>query len=225
MEEVFEPTPGMRERHAAFVDEMVVAVWNMWEEDGQVAADPELASRMIAFVRSEWEVSSRPNWMHPMASIGVKVAWVERESEMPIDQRVDYFDAIRTSESIGERERRRWATKAMGVTMGQIAHYVEKKDRAPVSQGPTALYRHFDADDILLYVGITWDLNQRNYLHSFNSVWYPFSARCEVEWLDNRSAAFEAERNAIHDEMPLFNISQSISDPGLADLYLRTHPL
>lgn len=225
MDEVFEPTPGMRERHAAFVDEMVSAVWNMWEEAGDIAADPEMAERMIAFARSEWEVSTRPNWMHPITSIGIKVAWAEREGELLPEHRVDYFDALRTSEGIGERERRRWVAQSMGITMGQVAHYAVKKDRAPINQGRTALYRHFDSDGVLLYVGVTWDLRQRAMLHASASVWYPYSVRCEAEWLDNREEAFAAESAAIRRELPLFNIRHSISDPALAEHYLEAHPL
>lgn len=69
----------------------------------------------------------------------------------------------------------------------------------------TALYRFYDADGRLLYVGITKNLKQRWYHHSVSQLWWPAVSRKEVEWWDTREAASVAEREAIRAERPLYN--------------------
>ncbi|MEU4410679.1 GIY-YIG nuclease family protein [Streptosporangium sp. NPDC023963] len=73
----------------------------------------------------------------------------------------------------------------------------------------TALYRFYDEDERLLYVGITDDLDTRWTTHAGNKHWWPNVARKAVEWHDNRVAAAKAERNAIIDESPLYNVTHS----------------
>lgn len=68
-----------------------------------------------------------------------------------------------------------------------------------------ALYRHFDRDGVLLYVGVSQDPKIRRQSHSRHAVWHEFASREEVTWLDDRDAALEAEREAIRTESPLFN--------------------
>lgn len=69
----------------------------------------------------------------------------------------------------------------------------------------TALYRHFDADNALLYVGITEVLVARGKSHSAKSSWSNLAVRAEVEWFPSRSEAEAAEVAAIKTEHPLFN--------------------
>jgi len=68
-----------------------------------------------------------------------------------------------------------------------------------------ALYRHFDADGELLYVGISLSVMQRLSQHS-SSPWSDKIARVEIEHLESREAALEAEGKAIASENPAFNI-------------------
>lgn len=70
----------------------------------------------------------------------------------------------------------------------------------------TALYRHYDADGCLLYVGITDALEIRTRAHGRRSVWREFAHRAEVIWFDTRDEALAAEREAISTEQPLFNV-------------------
>lgn len=70
---------------------------------------------------------------------------------------------------------------------------------------PCALYRHFDADDVLLYVGITGDADARREQHVKSSPWAEFAVRETCEWFESREAAATAERVAIESELPLFN--------------------
>ncbi len=75
----------------------------------------------------------------------------------------------------------------------------------PHAELRTALYRWFDADDVLLYIGITKWLAERTDQHDAGSSWFQFVARGTVDWSDDWAAAEEAEIAAIQAEEPLFN--------------------
>lgn len=70
----------------------------------------------------------------------------------------------------------------------------------------TALYRHFDADGRLLYVGISLSPTYRLRQHHDCSAWFQSIANVTVEWFPDRSAAMAAERQAIKAESPEFNV-------------------
>lgn len=74
----------------------------------------------------------------------------------------------------------------------------------------TALYRLYDADDELLYVGITKNTAQRWKQHKQLKSWWSRVARRDVAWLDSRPDALLAEHRAIVAEHPLHN---SPNDP------------
>ncbi|MEO1720939.1 MAG: hypothetical protein AAFR84_00890 [Pseudomonadota bacterium] len=69
----------------------------------------------------------------------------------------------------------------------------------------TSLYRHYDADGVLLYVGIALNHVSRLSQHMASASWFYEIARIEVEHFDSRLAAETAERIAIRDERPLHN--------------------
>jgi hypothetical protein len=69
---------------------------------------------------------------------------------------------------------------------------------------PTRLYRHFDADNVLLYVGISLSAVQRLQRHSKRR-WADQIARVEIVTFPTRAAALAAEAEAIVTERPLFN--------------------
>lgn len=71
----------------------------------------------------------------------------------------------------------------------------------------TALYRLFDAEGRLLYVGIAYNPRARWLGHSSTKPWWKQVARREVEWHETRSAALGAEAEAIVNERPLYNIA------------------
>lgn len=73
------------------------------------------------------------------------------------------------------------------------------------SRGRTALYRLFDAENNLLYVGIATNPHQRWQLHSSNKPWWGEVAMREVEWLATRDLAELAEATAIAEEGPRYN--------------------
>ena len=68
----------------------------------------------------------------------------------------------------------------------------------------TALYRHFDADGQLLYVGISVNALIRLSQHR-HAPWFRTIARVEIEWHPTREAAEAAELAAIRMEGPVWN--------------------
>lgn len=73
----------------------------------------------------------------------------------------------------------------------------------------TALYRFYDSDDTLLYVGITGTISFRWEQHARRQPWWPAACRQIVDWHPTREAAEAAERVAIQSERPLHNIAHS----------------
>lgn len=69
----------------------------------------------------------------------------------------------------------------------------------------TALYRFYDAEDGLLYVGISDDPVSRARQHSREKDWWPEVARKTLVWYDSREAADLAETIAIGIERPANN--------------------
>ncbi|MFE6126759.1 GntR family transcriptional regulator [Streptomyces sp. NPDC056437] len=70
--------------------------------------------------------------------------------------------------------------------------------------GRTALYRLYNADDSLLYVGISVNLAQRWDSHSRSKLWWHLVARRHVEWFDTRLEALRAEEQAEREEHPRY---------------------
>ncbi len=68
------------------------------------------------------------------------------------------------------------------------------------------LYRQFDVDGHLLYVGISDDFLTRMGQHSHGSVWFPDVARITLERFATREEAIEAEDAAVTSEAPRYNI-------------------
>ena len=74
---------------------------------------------------------------------------------------------------------------------------------------PYRLYRYFDALDILLYVGISGNLAQRDGSHISRSKWMQFTARSTVEEHKTLEDVKAAERGGIVAEHPIFNRSHN----------------
>lgn len=84
----------------------------------------------------------------------------------------------------------------------------------PVKQGekqaPSSchLYRHFDKDGKLLYVGVSLSAVARLAQHRDSSAWFEKIETVKIERFESREAAIHAERNAILLEHPVHNISR-----------------
>lgn len=75
----------------------------------------------------------------------------------------------------------------------------------------TQLYRWFDKDDNLLYVGISFSAVHRAKEHSKTSHWYDLAVKMTLENYESREAALKAECLAIHTENPLHNKARNQS--------------
>lgn len=69
----------------------------------------------------------------------------------------------------------------------------------------TAVYRIFDADDVLLYVGMSVSPETRFTDHRTCKPWMQQAFRYEIVWFATRSEAEAEERRAIRCERPLHN--------------------
>lgn len=90
----------------------------------------------------------------------------------------------------------------------------------------TAVYRYYDAEDRLLYIGMSEDPALRMKQHAADKPWWAAVADAALEWHSTREAAAEAEVLAIKAEDPLHNRLHSPSyvrpvDPGTPLTILR----
>ncbi len=76
------------------------------------------------------------------------------------------------------------------------------------------LYRHFDSEDILLYVGMSLSAINRLSKHKSNSAWFASIKRVEIEQFSTKEEVLAAERIAIIQEKPLYNIKLSTVNPA-----------
>lgn len=67
------------------------------------------------------------------------------------------------------------------------------------------VYRYFDADGNLLYIGTTANAEARYRHHASKSVWFREIANSTYEQFDTRTEALAAEKAAIEAERPLHN--------------------
>lgn len=78
----------------------------------------------------------------------------------------------------------------------------------------TALYRLFDADDVLLYVGISKHFGRRWQEHESSQPWWHEVDHQTVHWYPTREAAAAAEVEAIKAENPKYNIAHAAHASG-----------
>ena len=67
------------------------------------------------------------------------------------------------------------------------------------------LYRHFDADGELLYVGSSIAFFARTMIHVYGAKWAKMVTRIELEHFDDKRTCELAEQSAILIEGPKFN--------------------
>jgi predicted GIY-YIG superfamily endonuclease len=70
----------------------------------------------------------------------------------------------------------------------------------------TTLYRFYNKDGALLYVGITNNCKQRFLEHRLYMKWWPEAHHSTLQIFPERAPAVEAERKAIQTENPLHNV-------------------
>lgn len=69
----------------------------------------------------------------------------------------------------------------------------------------TNLYRHFDENGILLYVGVSLSAIKRLSAHATRSPWSNEIKRVDIQSFLTRKEALAAESTAIRDESPRYN--------------------
>lgn len=84
-----------------------------------------------------------------------------------------------------------------------------------ILESPSALYRFYDREDRLLYVGITGNLPSRQQQHEGSQPWWQEVARMTVEHFPTREDARAAEQAAIDAEAPLHNSIRSVGKTPL----------
>src|SRR5690606_10898520 len=70
---------------------------------------------------------------------------------------------------------------------------------------PAVVYRAWDGEGRLLYIGCTVDLEQRLRQHRETSPWYPYAVTVSSVAYSTRAEAAEAESEAIRTEDSWFN--------------------
>ncbi len=75
------------------------------------------------------------------------------------------------------------------------------------------LYRHFDNDGKLLYVGISLNAVKRLAQHKIHAHWFESISQIKIESFETREAAVLAERNAISNENPIHNLMRPSIKP------------
>jgi hypothetical protein len=85
---------------------------------------------------------------------------------------------------------------------------------------PTSVYRYYDGDGALVYVGITARGVQRQNEHNAHAEWWPFVVRQEVEHYPSRDDAAARERELIQRFGPPFNKQHNEGYEALKARYL-----
>jgi excinuclease UvrABC nuclease subunit len=75
----------------------------------------------------------------------------------------------------------------------------------PKKPRPCSLYRHYDLNKALLYVGVSVNAAKRTSDHSRGSPWFLRVRAITVEHFSSKSEALAAEGMAILMENPIFN--------------------
>ncbi len=76
----------------------------------------------------------------------------------------------------------------------------------------TQLYRHFDEEDNLLYVGVSLSALHRLGQHRHHSQWFETIKKVTIETFPTREEALEAERRSIRVEKPLHNVRHQVKE-------------
>ena len=85
----------------------------------------------------------------------------------------------------------------------------------------TELYRHFDGENVLLYVGISLSTFTRLSQHKDHAEWFKKVSSVTIEHFPTREEAIAAEKKAIKTEYPKFNIAhkKTMRDIELEEKY------
>lgn len=73
----------------------------------------------------------------------------------------------------------------------------------------TTLYRAYDSEENLIYVGISCWLPDRIKAHQRHSGWHDHAAKILLDHFDSRDEALAAEKKYIEEQAPAFNVAHN----------------
>lgn len=201
----FQPTRHAVERFEKRVGELLDVLTDGWVEQG---ADPDSDAIQKAreAIAESMRVPERPQWMRPEDALAYLIA-ADDEIDSP-EEHLDYRDAIRTRWSMTRKDALELTGRVMGLTPAHVRDLYAPKTRdtwADLADRRTMLYRYFDAEGRLLYVGITMSPKGRHRLHDLRSPHVKYATHISFEWYPDRETARDAELDAIRSEGPVFN--------------------
>ncbi len=88
---------------------------------------------------------------------------------------------------------------------------LKQRTRRQALQTPNrrcAIYRHYDVDGRLLYVGKSVQPLNRQQQHEVEAHWFNQIVKIEIQWFDLTTDMDAAERQAIATENPIFNLAR-----------------
>lgn len=85
-----------------------------------------------------------------------------------------------------------------------------QRERRTIRRQPHCLYRFFNSNGDLLYVGITNSLPLRLEQHNDAKPWWTEVSHARIQHYDDRSSVLVAEKSAIETEFPFYNIQHSL---------------
>lgn len=71
--------------------------------------------------------------------------------------------------------------------------------------GDYVVYRHFNCEGDLLYVGMTSNIGARNLQHKNRSHWFSQVSMITLDWFADKQEAKDTEASAICSESPIYN--------------------
>ena len=156
-------------------------------------SDPELAGHYIRVqpsgTRSFAAVASNPDGKQVWTTIGRADAMTIKQAR---EQAREIIRRVRGGLSVTADLRQSVFEKAASFVTNKIE---------PVCW----LYRHYDHNGELIYVGFSIAPFKRNKTHTQSSRWGPTIVEILIEPFANREEALEAEKRAIREEFPRFN--------------------
>jgi predicted GIY-YIG superfamily endonuclease len=124
----------------------------------------------------------------------------DRNSPFPRSSRL----AGSNREGAGSQRAARHPAKAGG---GIRARDEENKADEGLTGARASVYRHYDKEGALLYVGVSLSAIQRLGQHRSKSEWFCAITTVTIQRFASRQAALKAEKKAIRTENPLHNFS------------------
>src|SRR5690606_32463445 len=78
--------------------------------------------------------------------------------------------------------------------------------RVMVRSGECAVYAFYDAEGVLLYVGVSWNPYRRWETHRRNTSWWADAVSATITVYPDEATALRVERERIRTERPLHNV-------------------